>query len=39
MIRRGEALNRDIPLLRVAYTHLKAYEVRREREAAATKLS
>jgi 2-dehydropantoate 2-reductase len=39
MIRRGEALNRDIPLLRVAYTHLKAYELRREREAAATKLS
>ncbi len=35
MVRRGDALKRDIPLLRIAYTHLKAYEARREREAAA----
>jgi 2-dehydropantoate 2-reductase len=39
MIQRGEALKRDIPLLRIAYTNLKAYEARREREAAATKPS
>jgi 2-dehydropantoate 2-reductase len=37
MVRRGEAFKRDIPLLRIAYTHLKAYEARRERKAAATK--
>ena len=34
MVRRGEALKRDIPMLRIAYTHLKAYEARRAREAA-----
>jgi len=39
MVRRGEALKRDIPLLRIAYTHLKAYEARREREAASAKAS
>jgi 2-dehydropantoate 2-reductase len=39
MVRRGEALKRDIPLLRIAYTHLKAYEARREREAAFAKAS
>ena len=35
MVRRGDALKREIPLLRVAYIHLKAYEARRSREAAA----
>jgi 2-dehydropantoate 2-reductase len=39
MVRRGEALKRDIPLLRIAYTHLKAYEARREREVALAKAS
>jgi 2-dehydropantoate 2-reductase len=39
MVRRGEALKRDIPLLRIAYTHLKAYEARRAREAATAKIS
>jgi 2-dehydropantoate 2-reductase len=39
LVRRGEALKRDIPLLRIAYTHLKAYEARREREGATTKSS
>ena len=35
MVRRGKALKRDIPLLRIAYIHLKAYEARRSREGAA----
>jgi 2-dehydropantoate 2-reductase len=39
MVRRGEALKRDIPLLQIAYTHLKAYEARRAREAATAKVS
>ena len=29
LIRRGEAANVRCPLLRLAYTHLKAYEARR----------
>jgi 2-dehydropantoate 2-reductase len=37
LIARGEARQRDIPLLRVAYTHMKAYEARRTREATVAK--
>jgi 2-dehydropantoate 2-reductase len=37
LISRGKAKNCDIPLLQVAYTHLKAYEARRTREATAAK--
>jgi 2-dehydropantoate 2-reductase len=33
LLRRGE--RKDYPLLRIAYTHLKAYEARRQRENAA----
>jgi 2-dehydropantoate 2-reductase len=32
LLRRGAASSRDHPLLRIAYAHLKAYEVRRTRE-------
>jgi 2-dehydropantoate 2-reductase len=33
LVRRAEEKQIDIPLLRVAYAHLKAYEARRSREA------
>ncbi len=39
LLQRGAGKERDYPLLRIAYTHLKAYEARRQREtvtAAAT---
>ena len=37
LLRRGEsATDRDHPLLRIAYAHLKAYEARRKRENAAS---
>ena len=39
LLRRGQAAKRDYPLLRIAYTHLKAYEARRKREQAAAKTS
>jgi len=32
LIRRGEAKGIDLPLLRIAYAHLKSYEARRKRE-------
>ena len=35
LLRRGAGTGRDYPLLRIAFAHLKAYEARREREAAA----
>jgi 2-dehydropantoate 2-reductase len=34
LIRRGEAQQRDYPLLRIAYAHLKTYQARRARENA-----
>ena len=34
LLRRGDGKDRDYPLLQIAYTHLKAYEVRRQRETA-----
>ena len=37
LIRRGEAKQCNIALLRIAYAHLKAYEARRAREAGAAK--
>jgi 2-dehydropantoate 2-reductase len=37
LIARGQTKNSNIPLLRIAYTHLKAYEARRAREAATAK--
>jgi 2-dehydropantoate 2-reductase len=37
LIRRGEAKKCELPLLRIAYAHLKAYEARRTREAAVSK--
>jgi 2-dehydropantoate 2-reductase len=37
LIARSEAKRCDTPLLRIAYTHLKAYEARRARETAAAK--
>jgi hypothetical protein len=33
-LQRGVGVGRDYPLLRIAYTHLKAYEARRQREMA-----
>jgi 2-dehydropantoate 2-reductase len=39
LLRRGQAAKRDYSLLRIAYTHLKAYEARRKREQAAAKTS
>ena len=36
LLRRGDGKDRDYPLLWVAYTHLKAYEARRQRENAAS---
>lgn len=35
LLQRGDGKDRDYPLLRIAYTHLKAYEARRKRETAA----
>ena len=35
LLRRGEGKDQDYPLLRIAYTHLKAYEARRQREITA----
>ena len=32
LVRRGEAKGIDLPLLRIAYAHLKSYEARRKRE-------
>jgi 2-dehydropantoate 2-reductase len=37
LVTRGQSKNCNIPLLRVAYLHLKAYEARRAREAAPAK--
>ena len=37
LLRRGEEQGVDTPLLRVAYTHLKAYEARSGREQAAAR--
>lgn len=37
LIARADARRIEHPLLRIAYAHLKAYEVRRQREAAAAK--
>jgi 2-dehydropantoate 2-reductase len=37
LVRRGEARQRNIPLLRIAQAHLKAYEARRTREGAGSK--
>ncbi len=34
LLRRGEEKRADVPLLRIAYAHLKAYEARRVRESA-----
>jgi 2-dehydropantoate 2-reductase len=39
LIRRGEAKQCNIALLRIAYAHLKAYEARRAREADAAKIA
>jgi 2-dehydropantoate 2-reductase len=36
LLRRGEAQSGDFPLLRIAFSHLKAYEARRMRENVAT---
>ena len=36
LIARGQTKNCNTPLLQIAYTHLKAYEARRAREAATT---
>jgi 2-dehydropantoate 2-reductase len=36
LLRRGAAAKRDFPLMRIAYTHLKAYEARRSREQTKT---
>jgi 2-dehydropantoate 2-reductase len=36
LLQRGNGIDRDYPLLRIAYTHLKAYEARRQRETAVT---
>ena len=36
LLRRGAGKDRDYPLLRIAYTHFKAYEARRQRENAAS---
>ena len=36
LLQRGASTDRDYPLLRIAFTHLKAYEARRKRETAAT---
>jgi 2-dehydropantoate 2-reductase len=35
LLQRGAGVGRDYPLLRIAYAHLKAYQARRQREAAA----
>ena len=35
LLQRGAGVDRDYPLLRIAYAHLKAYEARRKRENAA----
>jgi 2-dehydropantoate 2-reductase len=35
LLQRGTGKDRDYPLLRIAYAHLKAYEARRKRESAA----
>jgi 2-dehydropantoate 2-reductase len=35
LLQRGAGMGRDYPLLRIAYTHLKAYEARRARESGA----
>ena len=37
LIARGQTKNSNSPLLRIAYTHLKAYEARLAREAATVK--
>jgi 2-dehydropantoate 2-reductase len=37
LLARGQASGLGIPLLRLAYLHLKAYEVRRQRQAAASR--
>jgi 2-dehydropantoate 2-reductase len=37
LLRRGAGAQRDYPLLRIAYAHLKAYEARRRREQAVAK--
>ena len=36
LFRRGSVEHQDSPLLRIAYTHLKAYEARRQRENASS---
>jgi 2-dehydropantoate 2-reductase len=37
LVRRGERVAHEFPLLRIAYAHLKAYEARRARESAISK--
>jgi 2-dehydropantoate 2-reductase len=37
LLQRGAETGKDLPLLRVAYAHLKAYEARRQRETAASR--
>jgi 2-dehydropantoate 2-reductase len=39
LLNRGGGDNVDSPLLRIAYAHLKGYEVRRAREAGSQKKS